>query len=356
MQESKKQDKKSENQPVRVGVIGATGYAGRELVVLLTRHPHAHLVHLISSGRNRKEPFPIDRVHPSLRKKEPLMCIPFQKFEFLDGDLDLVFVCTPHDVSVDIIPPLLKRGLRVIDLSGGFRLRYPELYLKWYGFEHFSPTVLKKAVYGVTELTRETLQEAQLVANPGCYATAIILALAPLLEANWLSKEAEIICDAKSGLSGAGRVPNETTHFTEVNESCRAYGLFSHRHVPEILQALNINEKQFRFSPHLLPITRGILASLYLCLEKKRSREEIVGLFENFYRHSPLMRIYTESVLPEIKGVQGTQFCDLGFSLDNEGQRLTIISCLDNLGKGAAGQAIQNMNLMFGWDEETGLL
>ena len=343
-------------QPVRVGLVGATGYAGRELMVLLSRHPGARLVHLMSSGRHRRESFPIERVHPSLRKKESLICVPLRESELRREDLDLVFLSTPYDASVELIPPLLKRGLRVIDLSGGFRLRNPELYPKWYGFEHHAPEALEEAVYGVTELAGEAVQRARLVANPGCYATAAILALVPLLEAGWLVKESEIICDAKSGVSGAGRAPNETTHFVEVNESCRAYGLFSHRHVPEILQALHLDEEQFRFTPHLIPITRGILASLYLRLEKKRSREEVAGLFEKFYGRAPLVRVYADPTLPEIKAVQGTQFCDLGFSLDETGRRLTVVSCLDNLGKGAAGQAVQNMNLMFGWDEETGLL
>ena len=346
----------SRRQRVRVGLVGATGYAGRELMVLLAHHPGARLVHLMSSGRNRKEPFPIEQVHPSLRKRESLICAPLQESELRREDVDLVFLSTPHDASVELIPGLVERGLRVIDLSGGFRLRNPELYPKWYGFEHPAPAVLEEAVYGVTELAAEAVQRARLVANPGCYATAAILALAPLLEAGWLSKDAEIICDAKSGVSGAGRVPGETTHFVEVNENCRAYGLFGHRHVPEILQALHLAADGFRFTPHLLPITRGILSSLYLRLEKKRTREEVASLFDKFYGHAPLVRVYTGDELPEIKAVQGTQFCDLGFSLDETGRRLTVVSCLDNLGKGAAGQAIQNMNLMFGWDEETGLL
>ncbi len=360
VKEISKQERVSEegpvNRAVRVGLVGATGYAGRELISLLVRHPAARLVRLMSSGRRHKEPVPVEQIHPSFRGELSLSCIPLEEGEQVAEEMDLVFLGTPPEVSIRLVPKLLRRGLRVIDLSGGFRLQDPEIYPRWYGFEHGAPEYLKDAVYGVTELNPERVAAANFVSNPGCYATSAILALAPLLQAGWISEQAEMICDAKSGVSGAGREPNPETHFVEVNENCRAYGLFHHRHVPEILQALALEQEQFRFTPHLLPLTRGILSSLYLRLQDKKSRGEISALFQEFYGGAPLVRIYTDSALPEIKAVQGTNYCDIGFALEESTGRLTVVSCLDNLGKGAAGQAMQNMNLMFGLPQQTGLL
>ena len=360
MMEIPKQERVSEenspNRAVRVGLVGATGYAGRELISLLISHPSARLVRLMSSGQRHKQPVPIEQIHPSLRSGLSLFCIPLEEGDLVPEEMDLVLLGTPPEVSIRLVPKLLSRGLRVIDLSGGFRLQDPKIYPRWYGFEHEAPEYLKDAVYGVTELAPAQVAGANFVSNPGCYATSAILALAPLLKAGWISKESEIICDAKSGVSGAGREPKEATCFVEVNESCRAYGLFHHRHVPEILQALGLGQEQFRFTPHLLPLTRGILSSLYLRLEDKKSQGEILALFQGFYEGAPLVRIYTDSALPEIKAVQGTNYCDIGFALEESTGRLTVVSCLDNLGKGAAGQAIQNMNLMFGLPQQTGLL
>ena len=350
---------------MRAAVVGATGYVGRELLTLLARHPYARVVGLISSDLDGKGPFPIEQAHPALRGRFTIPCQPLN-LEGLAGNkvleavagagVDLVFLATPHETSRDVVPILLDSGLRVIDLSGAFRLKDPAAYPRWYGFEHHASKALAQAVYGVPELAREAIAQAQLVSNPGCYATSVILALAPLLRSGWVDVSAGIISDSKSGASGAGRTPSGKLHFPEVNENCRAYGIFTHHHVPEMLQALEVGEKDFIFTPHLLPVTRGILSTVYVRLNQPRSLGQVVSLFRQFYEPSPLVRVYEGGSLPEIQAVANTQFADLGFALDEATRRLIVASALDNLGKGAAGQAVQNMNLMFGLPEESGLV
>ena len=339
----------------RAAVLGATGYAGRELLTLLARHPQARVTRLMSSGRERKEPFPIEISHPTLRDRFRVLCGPLRVEELDAAGLDLVFLATPHETSLDVVPALLERGLRVIDLSGAFRLKDAVAYPRWYGFEHGAGAALAEAVYGIPELDAAAIRRARLVANAGCYATSVILALAPLIQAGWADLDAGIICDAKSGASGAGRTPSDKLHFPEVNENLRAYSLFHHRHVPEMLQALRLAEKDFTFAPHLLPITRGILSTIYVRLAERRTRDEVAALFQEFYAHAPLVRVVPAGTLPEIQGVAHTQYCDLGFALEEATRRLVVVSALDNLGKGAAGQAVQNMNLMFGFPQEMGL-
>jgi N-acetyl-gamma-glutamyl-phosphate reductase len=343
---------------VRAAVAGATGYAGRELVQLLSRHPSAKIVRLMSSGRDGRGTIPIQKSHPSLRGRATLVCQPLKIEDLAPSEADVVFLCTPHETSHDVAPELLARGLRVVDLSGAFRLKDSRNFARWYGFEHRAAPALLEAIYGIPELNAAAIRAARLVANPGCYATSVILALAPLVKAGWIDRGAGIIADSKSGASGAGRAPSDNLHFAEVNENLRAYGLFSHRHVPEMLQALGLEENQFTFTPHLLPITRGILSTLYVRLAAShppRRSDQVVKLFEEFYARSPLVRVYPQGELPEISAVAHTNFADLGFALDERTGRLIIVSALDNLGKGAAGQAIQNMNLMFGFAEDTGL-
>ncbi|PYV25183.1 MAG: N-acetyl-gamma-glutamyl-phosphate reductase [Acidobacteria bacterium] len=341
---------------VRVAVLGATGYAGRELIALLARHPNARIVGLMSSGRSQasgsqsSQPFPIERSLPVLRgagarASRPLeapatLCYPLNLADLTPSEVDLVFLATPHETSLDVVPVLLERGVRVIDLSGGF--------------EHHAAGALEEAVYGSPELNAAAIQKAQLVSNPGCYATSVILALAPLIKAEWLDVDAGIICDAKSGASGAGRAPSDKLHFAEVNENCRAYGPFTHRHIPEMLQALALEEENFTFTPHLLPITRGILTTVYTRLRVRHTAEEVVSLFQDSYYRAPLVRVY-ESGLPEIQAVAHTNYADLGFALEPSTRRLVVVSALDNLGKGAAGQAVENMNLMYGFPQETAL-
>jgi N-acetyl-gamma-glutamyl-phosphate reductase len=341
---------------LRAALVGATGYVGRELLGLLARHPFVRIARLMSSGRDGKKAFPIERSHPTLRGTLDLPCEPLDIEALTASSPDLVFLGTPHETSHSLVPVLLERGLRVVDLSGAFRLKDARVYPRWYGFEHHAAQSLAEAVYGLPELNSEAIRNARIVSNPGCYATSIILAAAPLLMKGWLDMKAGIIADAKSGASGAGRSPSENLHFPEVNENCRAYGLFSHRHVPEMLQALGLAEENFTFTPHLLPITRGILSTVYVRLASPRSLKAVEDRFQDFYGRSPLVRVYTNGMLPEIQTAAHTQFADLGFALDEPTGRLIIVSALDNLGKGAAGQAVQNMNLIFGFPQETGLL
>ncbi len=343
---------------LRAAVAGATGYVGGELVAILARHPRVKIVRLMSSGRSESRPFPIEKSHPALRRANSLVCQPLRAENLDPADLDVVFLATPHEVSHELAPELFERGLRVIDLSGAFRLKDSAAYTRWYGFDHHAARALEEAVYGLTELNAEAIRKARLVSNPGCYATSVVLALAPVLRAGWLDRAAGIVCDSKSGASGAGRAPSEKLHFAEVNENCRAYGVFNHRHVPEMLQALDLREQEFTFTPHLLPVTRGILSTLYVRLAAScpaRTAQDVASFFRKFYAHAPLVRVYGDGELPEISSVAHTNCADIGFALDPATRRLIVISALDNLGKGAAGQAVQNMNLMFGLAEETAL-
>jgi N-acetyl-gamma-glutamyl-phosphate reductase len=276
--------------------------------------------------------------------------------QILTSGPDVVFLATPHETSHDIVPRLLEGGLRVVDLSGAFRLRDTAAYSRWYGFEHTSQNALAEAVYGIPELYSPAIAKARLISNPGCYPTSVILPLTPLLRAGWVNVDAGVVADSKSGVTGAGRKPSDKLHFPEVNENLRAYGLFQHRHLPEMLQELNLRQEDFIFTPHLLPITRGILTTLYVHLSPLRKNEEIEALFQEFYAGTPMVRVYPAGTMPEILWVANTQYADIGFSLDESTGRLILVSTIDNLGKGAAGQAVQNMNVMFGFPQETGLL
>jgi N-acetyl-gamma-glutamyl-phosphate reductase len=347
---------------IRVAVVGATGYAGRELITILARHPKVQVTSLMSSGRHTAGAFPIEKSHPVLRHSVraaggATVCQPLNTDDLTASELDVVFLTTPHETSHQIVPLLLHRGLRLIDLSGAFRLKEAASYGRWYGFEHHAAEALEQAVYGLPDLNPEAISTARLVSNPGCYATSIILALAPLLRAGWIDLRAGIVCDSKSGASGAGRAPSDKLQFVEVNENCRAYGLFTHRHVPEMLQALELEESRFTFTPHLLPITRGILSTIYVRLNSSAPADEnaIHSLYEEFYSSSPLVRIYEKQVLPEIQAITHTNYADLGFVVEPGSRRLVIVSALDNLGKGAAGQAVENMNLMCGFPRQMAL-
>jgi len=341
---------------IHAAVVGATGYAGCELLTLLGRHPAASVTCLMSSGRDGKKAFPIEQSHPRLRGRFSVLCEPLEVDRLARSGSDVVFLATPHETSHEIVPQLLASGLRVVDLSGAFRLKDPAAYAQWYGFDHHAAEALDEAVYGIPEFYAPAIAKARLVANPGCYPTSVILALAPLLKAGWVNLAAGIIADSKSGVTGAGRKPSEKLHFPEVNESLRAYGLFSHRHLPEMLQELELVRNDFIFTPHLLPITRGILTTIYLHLSQLRKASEIESRFREFYASATMVRICTPGTLPEIQGVANTQFADIGFALEEATGRLILVSTIDNLGKGAAGQAIQNMNVMYGLPQETGLL
>jgi len=340
---------------IKTAVVGSTGYAGFELTRILTRHPRLGKPLLL---RREKEDGPANLadLYPRIsgNGSDPLQPFSWEKLE----GIDLLFMSTPHEVSREWIPEAIQRGLRVIDLSGAWRLRQPE-HRAIYGFSDAEPqvaaTLTETAVYGLPELHRELLSAAQLVANPGCYATSVILALAPLVRAGLVDREHGIICDSKSGVSGAGRQPTEKTHFVEVADNLSAYSVFAHRHTGEILEQLELDARELIFTPHLLPISRGILSTIYLRLHSPMQASEVESCFRSFYADAPWVRVYPAGKLPQIQFSTHTNFCDIGFCLSPEGQRLVIVSCLDNLVKGAAGQAVQNMNLMYGWDESEGL-
>lgn len=340
---------------IKTAVVGSTGYAGFELTRLLTRHPRLGKPLLL---RREKEDGPahLAELYPHISGNGSYPLEPFS-WSKLDG-VDLLFMSTPHEVSREWIPEAVRRGLRVIDLSGAWRLHQAE-HRAVYGFSDAEPqsagTLTETAVYGLPELHREQLNGAQLVANPGCYATSIILALAPLVRAGVVDREHGIICDSKSGVSGAGRQPTQNTHFVEVADNLSAYSVFGHRHTGEILEQLELDARELIFTPHLLPIPRGILSTIYLRLRQPMPATEVESCFRSFYARAPWVRVYPAGKLPQIQFCAHTNFCDLGFCLSPEGERLVIVSCLDNLVKGAAGQAVQNMNLMYGWNETEGL-
>ena len=341
---------------VHAAVIGATGYAGCELLSILARHPATKVTCMMSSGRDGKKAFAIEQSHPRLRGLFSVLCEPLNVEQVLNSGSNVVFLATPHETSHDIVPRLLESGLRVVDLSGAFRLKNTAAYEQWYGFDHTAKDALAEAVYGIPEFDAPAIAKARLVSNPGCYPTSVILALTPLLKAGWVNVSAGIIADSKSGVTGAGRKPSDKLHFPEVNENLRAYGLFHHRHLPEMLQELALSKDDFIFTPHLLPITRGILTTIYAHLSQLRKLNEVETLFQDFYQGAPMVRIYPAGTMPEILGVATTQYADIGFALDESTGRLILVSTIDNLGKGAAGQAVQNMNVMFGFPQQTGLL
>jgi N-acetyl-gamma-glutamyl-phosphate reductase len=335
-----------------VAVVGATGYAGYELARLLLRHPHVTRPTFYlrdSSARCLTEIF------PALRGWGEAPCRPFSVEAVAESGARAVFLATPHEASLENAPALLAAGMRVIDLSGAYRFRDPATLAEWYALEVPDGDLLDGAVYGLPELYADALPAARLVANPGCYPTAVILGLRPLLNACIVARDRGIVCDCKSGTSGAGKEPKRETHFCEVNENFRAYGLFHHRHTPEVQEHLGLAPDEFIFSTHLLPLARGILATMYVWLAEPHRANEIEAIFRAFYAGRPMVRIWPAGRLPELQHVAHTNFCDIGFALDATGQRLVVVSCLDNLGKGAAGQAVQNFNLMMGLQEATAL-
>jgi N-acetyl-gamma-glutamyl-phosphate reductase len=333
---------------IRAGIINVTGYIGAELARLICQHPQAKLVTVTGRSAAGQK---LGDVFPSLGGTKHVI-----KAE-LDTEIDIAFSAMPHKSSVDIVPSLLKQGIRVIDASADFRLKNAGEYPKWYGFTHPSPKLLKEAVFGSPELHHDEIASASLVANPGCYSTGAILALAPAIKAGLIRPD--IVVDSKSGVSGAGRTPTLTTHYSEANEDICAYSLEGHRHLPEMEQELKALDPSMSllitFVPHLVPMTRGILSTCYVELADSRrlTRDRLVQIYREFYRHTPFAQIVTQP--PHTKHVWGTNFCFIYPTIDSNTGRLIVISCLDNLIKGGAGQAVQNMNLMFDLPETTGL-
>src|SRR5580704_8594488 len=339
--------------PRQVAVVGVTGYTGLELAGILLRHPA--LASTTFYVREKSGAHCIAELFPQFRGWGQALLCPLSLDAITSSPAGTAFLATPHDVSAELAPALLEAGLRVIDLSGAFRFREPETFSSWYKLPTPHAGFLGEAVYGLPELYSEDIAKARLVANPGCYATSVILALRPLAEAGFIAPDQNVVCDCKSGASGAGKDPRRDLQFVEVDENFKAYNLFSHRHTPEILEHTGLAESQVVFSTHLLPLARGILSTIYVTLGEPQTAADIEALYRKFYAGRSMIRIWAAGTLPELQHVAHTNFCDIGFALDNSGRRLVLVSCLDNLGKGAAGQAVQNFNHILGIEEKTAL-
>jgi len=343
---------------LETAVVGVTGYTGFELARLLLRHPRLNPPLFCVREGAANGPAQLSDLFPHISGNGATPLEPFSWEMLHRRGVDLLFLATPHEVSRAWVPEAVRRGLRVIDLSGAWRLRSAENRAV-YNFEDEDAAAAEqlaaKAVYGLPELHRAALGEAQLVANPGCYSTSVILGLAPLVRGGLADLAHGVVCDSKSGVSGAGKSPTPQTHFVEVADNFRAYNVFTHRHTGEILEQVGLAPAQLVFTTHLLPIPRGILSTIYIHLSRGCTAAEIEKCYRDFYASSPFVRVFAPPRLPEIQFSVHTNFCDLGFALAPDGRRLVVVSCLDNLIKGAAGQAVQNMNLMYGWDEGEGL-
>ncbi len=331
----------------RVGIVGHRGYSGAELVRILGRH--AHVEPILLEHRDDHAP------GPAVRNRKGPAQLPCTPAAVREGKIALVFLATPPEVSMELAAAMLEAGTRAVDLSGAFRLRTPENYQAWYKEPHTQPGLLAEAAYGLPEFCRERIPQARLVANPGCYPTAANLALRPLLEAGVVDRAAGIVCDAKSGVSGAGRKPTLKTSFCEVTENFSAYSILKHRHVPEVLQISGLEEREFSFTAQLLPLDRGILETLYFRAVNVESAEALLTVYEKRYAGEPFIRLYNPGHMPDLRGVARTNFCDIGVTFDAKTGRAVVVSAIDNLVKGAAGQAVQNMNLMLGYAETEGL-
>ena len=319
----------------RVSVVGITGYAGQELERLLANHPKIGI-----DGRFASKADPKSRIQA------------FSVESVLAHTPDVIVLATEHELSLEVVPGFLKAGYRVLDMSGAFRMKDPQLYPQWYGFEHTATAALNDAVYGLPEYFADSIRTARLVANPGCYATAAILPLAPLYKAKAIDPAAVIVVDGKSGVSGAGRAPKQHTHFCEVTENLSAYGVLHHRHTPEMISYIpGAAFDKFVFTPHLMPINRGILNTIVV---RTPDRVSVRSILAETYAQAPFVRILPEGQLPDVHSVVRTNFCSIG--VVTKGANTVIVSAIDNLTKGASGQALQNLNLMLGYDQTLGLM
>ena len=337
---------------IKVAIVGATGYAGEELLKILVDHPQ---VQISSVSAKIDKPRKINQVFPYLSKKIDLICEE-PDFSQIVPNCDLVFLALPHRVSMEIAPRFLQAKKKVIDLSADYRLKDISVYEKWYGVKHRSSEYLQEAVYGLPEVYRKRIKQAKIVANPGCYPTGIILGCLPLLDKGLTQRE-NIIADAKTGLSGAGR-EKEAQLFPQMQENFRAYKVDAHQHAPEINQELSnfIGRKvEVTFTPHLIPIQRGILSTIYVQLKKVISQKEAQTLYENFYQNEPYVVVLPQESFPQLRDVIKTNFCHIGLKINPQKKIAIVISAIDNLVKGASGQAVQNMNIMYGFKETEGL-
>lgn len=334
----------------KIGIVGATGYTGSELVRLLLDHPGVSIEVITSESKAGKT---FSEINPFFSSRFDMELEPLENLD--NYDLDLVFLALPHGVSMNFVKDWSPDQYRVIDLSGDFRLDSAEQYEQWYKDEHIAPDAFEDAVFGLPELFRDQIRNAQLVANPGCYPTSAILALAPLLKNEVIESE-QIVVDSKSGVTGAGATANQRTHFPEVFGNFSAYGLLDHRHTPEIQQTLTNyagRNAEVLFTPHLLPIDRGILTTTYSTPKKEIDKNYLGDWYYSFYEKEYFIRVVDHP--PEVKHVRGSNYCDIHVAYDDRTNRIVTVSTIDNLVKGAAGQAVQNMNLMFGFIERTGL-
>ena len=339
----------------KAGLVGVTGYTGMELARLMPGHSEMELVKVTSraeSGKKLKDIYPF---MASYELGELVITTPDP--DDLAKECDLVFLAVPHCAAQEIAAALLEKGLKVVDLSADFRIREASVYEEWYQVDHKHPVLLQKAVYGLPELYRDQIEKADLVANPGCYPTSAILGMAPALTAG-IVELGGIVVDSKSGATGAGRKASQATLFCEVHDSFKAYNLGKHRHTPEIEQeysALSGEEMTISFNPHLVPMNRGILTTIYTQLKTDDSLDEVVALYEKFYADKPWVRVLPKGELPQTRWVRGTMFCDIGLTVDKRTGRLIVVSAIDNLCRGASGQALANANLMLGVEMRTGL-
>ncbi len=338
---------------IKAGVIGATGYTGAELVRILSAHPNVRLAGLTTQSYGG---IPFWEVYPHLYRHVDMICRELD-LEELAEKCDVIFTALPHGHSMPVAAEVVRRGKRLVDLGADFRFNDAATYERWYGVDHSEPGLNGRAVYGLPEIRREEIRGAEIVANPGCYPTSAILGIAPLLK-NGLVDNRSIVIDSKSGVSGAGRGLSLTTHYCEVNESIKAYNVGKHRHTPEIeqeLSALAGESLVVSFTPHLTPMSRGILSTIYAGLKESLGRDEVAALYREFYSASRFVRILPPGMLPSTKSVCGSNHCDIGLVVDDRTGRVVVLAAIDNLIKGASGQAVQNMNVMFGLPEETGL-
>ena len=338
---------------INIGILGGTGYVGIELVRLLCRHENVNITRIVSQSFVGKA---ISEVYPNLKGVCDLICSALD-IDDIARNCDVVFTALPHGASKELIPALFAKDVKIIDMSGDYRYDDKAIYEKWYGEPHTSPELLEQSVYGLCEIHRDKISQTKLVGNPGCYTTCSILALAPVVERGIIDNSS-IIIDAKSGVTGAGRSSSLDFSFCEATETAKAYKIATHRHTSEIEQELSRfagEDIELSFTPHLIPMKRGILATCYVNLQKSVSIEEVHKLYSEFYKNEYFVRICGVGTLPEVKNVAGSNFVDIGIAVDERLNRLVVVSCIDNLIKGAAGQAVQNMNIMFGFEESAGL-
>ena len=339
--------------PKNIAVVGVSGYTGFELAKILLRHPEAEK--LTFYVREPQGVHCLTELFPQLRGWGQAQVKALSAEAIAGSGAGTAFLATPHEASAELAPRLLDAGMRVVDLSGAFRFREAETFARWYKQPTPHAAWLGEAVYGLPEFYAKEIAQAKLVANPGCYATSVILAVRPLVEAGWIAGGTSVVCDCKSGATGAGKELRRDLQFSELDENFKAYNLFSHRHTPEIVEHTGLPETQVIFSTHLLPLARGILSTIYVTLSEPQTADAIEALYRKTYAGWPMVRIWKAGSLPELQHVAHTNFCDIGFALDASGRRLIVVSCLDNLGKGAAGQAVQNFNHLLGIEEQTGL-